>query len=94
MPLGAGDRILLAEIAGKREEMQAYKTRALLVLSMLGHDVPGGPGATGSNSARGQGAEQSSLDAGLAELEALWAYVPHAEYLHAARAQALLRLGR
>ena len=92
----AGNATLLGEVQGRLEEVRGHQERVLTTLVKLGHSMPGGPAAAASrpSSVMGQGTEAEALGAALSELEALWAHVPHAEYLHAAKAQALLRLGK
>ena len=87
---------MLAEVNSKLKEVAAYRDQVFKVLDLLGHPVSAGSGRPGAESShkQGQAVGQRALEGGLAELELLRAHVPHAEYLQAARAQALLRLGR
>lgn len=94
---------MLAEIEAKVEEVQAHRKRTLGVLAAMGHAVPGAPPPDSRSSSRstrsgaGEGAverESEAVKAALEELEGHCGSVPHAEYLLAAKAQALLRLGR
>lgn len=98
-----GDKALLAEIEAKVEEVAGHRERVLSALRKLGHTPPGPTSRNCSGSSEGSSRRQppgggqgdeESVRGGLADLAALWAHVPHAEYLHAGKAQALLRIGR
>lgn len=91
----AGEASHLREIGAKQEEVRGHREHVLGVLGGLGHDLSSAAGAAAPLPAKPKpGKEAEGLEAALKELEALWPHVPHAEYLHAAKAQALLQLGR
>jgi hypothetical protein len=77
---------LAREAGDKAAEVAWLEAGARAALAALGHAPP--PGAAPPPPSK------ATLAEALAELEELARHVPHAEALHAARAEALLRLGR
>lgn len=82
------------ETQAKLAEIAEIKAQFKAALEGLGHQVPMLEGSLAQTQQRPSGSGRLGIEQALQQLESMVGHVPHAEAYHAARAEALLRMGQ